>query len=92
MGIALGSWWAYYELGWGGWWFWDPVENSSLIPWLIATALIHSAIATSKRNIFSKWTVLLSLGAILSSYIGLFLVRSGIVTSVHTFALDQKEV
>ena len=90
LGIALGSWWAYYELGWGGWWFWDPVENSSLIPWLIATALIHSAIATSKRNIFSKWTVLLSLGAILSSYIGLFLVRSGIVTSVHTFALDPE--
>ena len=90
LGIALGSWWAYYELGWGGWWFWDPVENSSLIPWLIATALIHSAIATSKRNIFSRWTVLLSLGAILSSYVGLFLVRSGIVTSVHTFALDPE--
>ena len=90
LGIALGSWWAYYELGWGGWWFWDPVENSSLIPWLIATALIHSAIATSKRNIFSNWTVLLSIGAILSSYIGLFLVRSGIVTSVHTFALDPE--
>ncbi len=90
LGIALGSWWAYYELGWGGWWFWDPVENSSLIPWLISTALIHSSIATSKRGIFSSWTILLAIGSLGASYIGLFLVRSGIVTSVHTFALDPE--
>ena len=90
LGIALGSWWAYYELGWGGWWFWDPVENSSLIPWLISTALIHSSIATSKRGIFSSWTILLAIGSLGASYVGLFLVRSGIVTSVHTFALDPE--
>ena len=90
LGIALGSWWAYYELGWGGWWFWDPVENSSLIPWLIATALIHSAIVTDKRNIFVNWTILLAVLAVIGSFIGMFLVRSGILTSVHTFALDPE--
>ena len=90
LGIGLGSWWAYYELGWGGWWFWDPVENSSLVPWLIATALIHSAIVTNKRNIFVNWTILLSVLAVIGSFIGMFLVRSGILTSVHTFALDPE--
>ncbi len=90
LGITLGSWWAYYELGWGGWWFWDPVENSSLVPWLIATALIHSAIVTNKRNIFVNWTILLSVLAVIGSFIGMFLVRSGILTSVHTFALDPE--
>ena len=90
LGIALGSWWAYYELGWGGWWFWDPVENSSLVPWLIATALIHSAIVTDKRNIFVNWTILLAVLAVIGSFIGMFLVRSGILTSVHTFALDPE--
>ena len=90
IGIALGSWWAYYELGWGGWWFWDPVENSSLIPWLIATALIHSAIVSDKRNLFNNWTILLAILAVIGSFIGMFLVRSGILTSVHTFALDPE--
>merc|ERR1711965_1051498 len=80
-GIAMGSYWAYYELGWGGWWFWDPVENSSLVPWLIATALIHSAIVTDKRNIFVNWTILLAVLAVIGSFIGMFLVRSGILTS-----------
>jgi cytochrome c-type biogenesis protein CcmF len=88
LGITLGSWWAYYELGWGGWWFWDPVENSSLMPWLISTALIHSLIVTEKRGAFKNWTILLSLSAFSFSLLGTFLVRSGILTSVHAFATD----
>ncbi len=87
-GIALGSFWAYYELGWGGWWFWDPVENASLMPWLIGTALLHSAIVTEKRQALSSWTILLSILAFSLSLIGTFLVRSGILTSVHAFAVD----
>ncbi|MBV12828.1 MAG: heme lyase NrfEFG subunit NrfE [Flavobacteriaceae bacterium] len=90
IGIALGSWWAYYELGWGGWWFWDPVENSSLIPWLLSTALIHSAIVSDKRNLFNNWTIMLAILGVIGSFIGMFLVRSGILTSVHTFALDPE--
>ncbi len=88
MGIALGSWWAYYELGWGGWWFWDPVENASFMPWLITTALIHSTLVLEKREQLAKWTVLLSILAFTLSLIGTFLVRSGIITSVHSFATD----
>ena len=88
MGIALGSWWAYYELGWGGWWFWDPVENASFMPWLIGTALIHSLAATDKREIFKNWTILLSICAFALSLLGTFLVRSGVLTSVHAFATD----
>jgi cytochrome c-type biogenesis protein CcmF len=88
MGIALGSWWAYYELGWGGWWFWDPVENASFMPWLIGTALIHSLAATEKRDVFKSWTVLLAIGAFSLSLLGTFLVRSGVLTSVHAFATD----
>ena len=88
MGIVLGSWWAYYELGWGGWWFWDPVENASFMPWLIATALIHSLSVTEKRGSFKHWTILLSISAFSLSLLGTFLVRSGILTSVHSFASD----
>ena len=88
IGIALGSWWAYYELGWGGWWFWDPVENASLMPWLVATALMHSLIVTEKRGMFKAWTVLLAIGAFSLSLLGTFLVRSGVLTSVHAFASD----
>ena len=90
LGIALGSWWAYYELGWGGWWFWDPVENSSLVPWLLATALFHSAIVSNSRKIFNNWTILLSILSVIGCFIGMFLVRSGILTSVHSFALDPE--
>ena len=88
IGIALGSWWAYYELGWGGWWFWDPVENASLMPWLIGTALIHSLAVTEKRAAFKSWTVLLAIFAFSLSLLGTFLVRSGVLTSVHAFATD----
>ncbi len=88
IGIALGSWWAYYELGWGGWWFWDPVENASFMPWLIGTALIHSLAATDKREIFKNWTILLAICAFALSLLGTFLVRSGVITSVHAFATD----
>jgi cytochrome c-type biogenesis protein CcmF len=87
-GIALGSWWAYYELGWGGFWFWDPVENASLMPWLAATALLHSAIVVEKRNALKVWTVLLAILSFSLSLIGTFLVRSGVLTSVHAFAVD----
>ncbi len=87
-GIALGSWWAYYELGWGGWWFWDPVENASFIPWLVGTALLHSQAVTEKRGSFPAWTVLLSIAAFSMSLLGTFLVRSGVLTSVHAFAHD----
>ena len=87
-GIALGSWWAYYELGWGGFWFWDPVENASFMPWLIGTALLHSAIVVEKRNALLKWTILLAILTFSLSLIGTFLVRSGILTSVHAFATD----
>lgn len=90
LGIALGSWWAYYELGWGGWWFWDPVENASFMPWLVGTALIHSLAATEKRGTFKTWTVLLAILAFSLSLLGTFLVRSGVLTSVHTFATDPK--
>jgi cytochrome c-type biogenesis protein CcmF len=89
-GIALGSWWAYYELGWGGWWFWDPVENASFIPWLIGTALIHTQAVTEKRGAFPAWTVLLSIAAFSMSLLGTFLVRSGVLTSVHAFANDPE--
>ncbi|MBB42455.1 MAG: heme lyase NrfEFG subunit NrfE [Rhodospirillaceae bacterium] len=90
IGIALGSWWAYYELGWGGWWFWDPVENASLIPWLIGTALLHSAIVVEKRDALKSWTILLAILTFSMSLLGTFLVRSGILTSVHTFATDPE--
>ena len=88
LGIALGSWWAYYELGWGGWWFWDPVENASFMPWLMATALLHSVMATSEKGIFKSWTILLSIFTFSLSLLGTFLVRSGILISVHSFAND----
>jgi cytochrome c-type biogenesis protein CcmF len=88
LGIALGSWWAYYELGWGGWWFWDPVENASFLPWLAGTALIHSLAVTEKRGAFRSWTVLLAILAFSCSLLGTFLVRSGVLTSVHAFATD----
>jgi cytochrome c-type biogenesis protein CcmF len=88
IGISMGSWWAYYELGWGGWWFWDPVENASFMPWLVATALLHSAIVVEKRNALKIWTVLLSILAFSLSLLGTFLVRSGVLTSVHAFAVD----
>ncbi len=88
LGIALGSFWAYYELGWGGWWFWDPVENASFMPWLIATALIHSLSVTEKRGTFKSWTVLLAITGFSLSLLGTFLVRSGVLTSVHAFATD----
>ncbi|MCX7239623.1 MAG: heme lyase CcmF/NrfE family subunit [Burkholderiales bacterium] len=90
MGIALGSWWAYYELGWGGWWFWDPVENASFMPWLLGTALLHSLAVTEKRGSFKSWTVLLAIGAFSLSLLGTFLVRSGVLTSVHAFATDPR--
>jgi cytochrome c-type biogenesis protein CcmF len=89
-GIGLGSWWAYYELGWGGWWFWDPVENASLMPWLVGTALIHSLMVTEKRGSFKAWTVLLAIAAFSLSLLGTFLVRSGVLTSVHAFASDPQ--
>jgi cytochrome c-type biogenesis protein CcmF len=89
-GIALGSFWAYYELGWGGWWFWDPVENASFMPWLVGTALIHSLAVTEKRGSFKSWTVLLAIAAFSLSLLGTFLVRSGVLTSVHAFATDPK--
>lgn len=88
LGITLGSWWAYYELGWGGWWFWDPVENASFMPWLVGTALIHSLAASEKRGVFKTWTVLLAIFAFSLSLLGTFLVRSGVLTSVHAFASD----
>ena len=90
IGIALGSWWAYYELGWGGWWFWDPVENASFMPWLVGTALMHSLAVTEKRGSFKNWTVLLAIAAFSLSLLGTFLVRSGVLTSVHAFATDPK--
>ena len=90
LGIALGSWWAYYELGWGGWWFWDPVENASFMPWLAGTALIHSLAVTEKRGVFKSWTVLLAIFAFSLSLLGTFLVRSGVLTSVHSFAADPE--
>jgi cytochrome c-type biogenesis protein CcmF len=90
LGIALGSWWAYYELGWGGWWFWDPVENASLLPWLSGTALIHSLAVTEKRGVFKSWTVLLAIVTFALSLLGTFLVRSGVLTSVHSFAADPE--
>ena len=88
LGIALGSWWAYYELGWGGWWFWDPVENASFMPWLMTTALIHSLIICEQKQVFKNWTILLSIFAFSLSLLGTFLVRSGILISVHSFAND----
>jgi cytochrome c-type biogenesis protein CcmF len=88
IGIALGSWWAYYELGWGGWWFWDPVENASFLPWLVGTALIHSLSVTEKRGLFKSWTLLLAIFAFSLSLMGTFLVRSGVLVSVHSFATD----
>ena len=87
-GIILGAWWAYYELGWGGWWFWDPVENASLMPWLLGTALVHSLIASEKRGVFNYWTILLAIFAFALSLLGTFIVRSGVLTSVHAFAVD----
>ncbi len=90
LGIGLGSWWAYYELGWGGWWFWDPVENASFMPWLVGTALIHSQAVTEKRGNFRAWTLLLSILAFSLSLLGMFLVRSGVLTSVHAFASDPE--
>lgn len=90
VGIALGSWWAYYELGWGGWWFWDPVENASFMPWIVGTALIHSLAATEKRGIFKSWTLLLAIAAFSLSLLGAFIVRSGVLTSVHAFAVDPE--
>ncbi|MDQ8728579.1 heme lyase CcmF/NrfE family subunit [Bradyrhizobium sp. LHD-71] len=88
LGIAMGSYWAYYELGWGGWWFWDPVENASLMPWLAGTALLHSAVVMEKRNALKVWTILLAILTFSLSLLGTFLVRSGVLTSVHTFASD----
>ena len=88
IGIMLGSWWAYYELGWGGWWFWDPVENASFLPWLVGTALVHSLAVTEKRGSFKSWTVLLAISTFALSLLGTFLVRSGVLTSVHAFATD----
>ena len=90
LGIALGSWWAYYELGWGGWWFWDPVENASFLPWLVGTALVHSLAVTEKRGSFKNWTVLLAIAAFSLSLLGTFLVRSGVLSSVHAFATDPR--
>ncbi|MEX2366082.1 MAG: heme lyase CcmF/NrfE family subunit, partial [Pseudohongiellaceae bacterium] len=90
IGIALGSWWAYYELGWGGWWFWDPVENVSYMPWLVGTALIHSLSVTEKRGVFKSWTVLLAIATFSLSLLGAFIVRSGVLTSVHAFAVDPQ--
>ena len=90
VGIALGSWWAYYELGWGGWWFWDPVENASFMPWLAGTALVHSLAATEKRGAFKSWTVFLAIAAFSLALLGAFIVRSGVITSVHAFASDPE--
>ena len=90
IGITLGSWWAYYELGWGGWWFWDPVENASFMPWLVGTALIHSLAVTEKRGAFIAWTVLLAIFTFSLSLLGTFIVRSGLLTSVHAFASDPE--
>ena len=90
LGIVLGAWWAYYELGWGGWWFWDPVENASLMPWLLGLALLHSLIVSEKRGIFNYWTTLFSLLAFAFSVLGTFIVRSGALTSVHAFAVDSQ--
>lgn len=90
IGIALGSWWAYYELGWGGWWMWDPVENASFMPWLMGTALVHSLAVTEKRGVFKSWTVLLALMTFTLCLMGAFLVRSGVLTSVHAFAIDPE--
>ena len=90
VGIAMGSWWAYYTLGWGGWWFWDPVENASFMPWLVGTALMHSLAVTEKRGGFKSWTVLLAICAFSLSLLGTFLVRSGVLTSVHAFATDPR--
>ena len=90
LGIAMGSWWAYYELGWGGWWFWDPVENASFMPWLAATALLHSALVMEKREALKVWTILLAILAFSLSLMGTFLVRSGVLTSVHAFAVDPQ--
>jgi len=90
LGIGLGSWWAYYELGWGGWWFWDPVENAAFVPWLISIALFHSLIVTEKRGLFKNWSLLLSILSFAASLLGTFLVRSGVLTSVHAFALDPE--
>ena len=87
-GIILGAWWAYYVLGWGGWWFWDPVENASLMPWLLGTALVHSLIVSEKRGVFNYWTILLAIFAFALSLLGTFIVRSGVLTSVHAFAVD----
>jgi cytochrome c-type biogenesis protein CcmF len=88
LGIAMGSWWAYYELGWGGWWFWDPVENASFMPWLAGTALLHSAVVMEKREALKVWTMLLAIIAFSLSLLGTFLVRSGVLSSVHAFAVD----
>ena len=90
LGIALGSWWAYYELGWGGWWYWDPVENASFMPWLAGTALLHSSVVVEKRDTLKGWTVFLAIVTFGLSLLGTFLVRSGVLTSVHTFASDPK--
>src|SRR6516165_2181151 len=90
LGIAMGSWWAYYTLGWGGWWFWDPVENASFMPWLASTALLHSALVMEKREALKVWTILLAIVAFSLALMGTFLVRSGILTSVHAFALDPR--
>ena len=90
IGIALGSWWAYYELGWGGWWFWDPTENVAFMPWLVGTALIHSLAVTEKRGVFKSWTVLLAIAAFSLSLLGTFIIRSGLITSVHAFAVDPE--
>jgi cytochrome c-type biogenesis protein CcmF len=90
IGIAMGSWWAYYTLGWGGWWFWDPVENASFMPWLVGTALIHSSIVVEKRDTLKSWTILLAIITFSLSLVGTFLVRSGVLTSVHAFATDPK--
>jgi cytochrome c-type biogenesis protein CcmF len=90
IGIALGSWWAYYELGWGGWWFWDPVENASFMPWLVAAALLHSSVVVEKRDMLKSWTILLAILAFSFSLIGTFIVRSGVITSVHAFANDPE--
>jgi cytochrome c-type biogenesis protein CcmF len=90
IGIALGSYWSYYELGWGGWWFWDPVENASFMPWLVGTALLHSLAVTEKRGSFRNWTVLLAIGAFSLSLLGTFLVRSGVLSSIHAFATDPR--
>ena len=87
-GIGLGSWWAYYELGWGGFWFWDPVENASLLPWLTASALLHTVIISSKNKSLQNWTIFLSITTFLLSLLGTFLVRSGVLVSVHAFAND----